>query len=554
MLFSCDGCGTTYSIPDERVLGRVLKVRCKRCREVVEVIGPPSPNAPGALEPALQVSVDSLRKHQDLERHAVVGAELEHRLNGVHLPAQLSDVKKVLEPKVGLGDDGEHVWFAGIKGRTIGPLSRDDLVIMAKRGTVHERTYVWRAGMPSWQRVERGSNLAFLRQEVQARRERVAQPRRLTGMESGVFVTSGIFDIAAYSEQMSGSFRTAQPTGAHGVSGPAHAFAPRATAERAGAPPPPAGEGAYPIMPPLRTGGSGWFVVSEAGQHELWAQHEVPDVPGTTPNLTGRHLLPRRRRLAIVLVAVAVVTLFAAGIAFGAWISRHGLADTLVKHRASAASASSYNPQKATVASVRRQLDPSRGGGVLWPSQARVDRLTAEDQDDQAPNRAPVVHGTPLPIVTMDGAMASPQSTGRGLHARPAEETMTVAAIDVWLEEKGRQYQAGVDTAPQAVLPELAPNDGPTPGEIGQAVLGRRAQLESCYTAALKRNPGLTGSVETTIVVGLDGHVRSVKVDQSVLGGQLLQQCLQDRMGRWTFGRPNSELEVVIPLRLSRVR
>src|SRR6185295_1549861 len=37
MKFVCDSCNTKYSIADERVHGRVLKIRCKTCDHVITV-------------------------------------------------------------------------------------------------------------------------------------------------------------------------------------------------------------------------------------------------------------------------------------------------------------------------------------------------------------------------------------------------------------------------------------------------------------------------------------------------------------------------------------
>ena len=37
MKFVCDKCNTRYSIADERVHGRVLKIRCKACNNVITV-------------------------------------------------------------------------------------------------------------------------------------------------------------------------------------------------------------------------------------------------------------------------------------------------------------------------------------------------------------------------------------------------------------------------------------------------------------------------------------------------------------------------------------
>src|SRR5438067_1382981 len=54
MKFVCDSCNTKYSIADERVHGRVLKIRCKTCDHVITVREEhKSPPAPGNIAEAL---------------------------------------------------------------------------------------------------------------------------------------------------------------------------------------------------------------------------------------------------------------------------------------------------------------------------------------------------------------------------------------------------------------------------------------------------------------------------------------------------------------------
>ncbi|MCW5808555.1 MAG: zinc-ribbon domain-containing protein, partial [Deltaproteobacteria bacterium] len=55
MKFLCDRCKTRYSIGDDRVRGKILKIRCKNCANVITVReGMPDPEAapaPAAGEP-----------------------------------------------------------------------------------------------------------------------------------------------------------------------------------------------------------------------------------------------------------------------------------------------------------------------------------------------------------------------------------------------------------------------------------------------------------------------------------------------------------------------
>ena len=47
MKIVCDNCATKYSIADEKVRGKVFKIRCKKCSHIIVVKGTDSP---GRLE------------------------------------------------------------------------------------------------------------------------------------------------------------------------------------------------------------------------------------------------------------------------------------------------------------------------------------------------------------------------------------------------------------------------------------------------------------------------------------------------------------------------
>src|SRR5437763_11968669 len=61
MKFACDKCNTRYSIADDRVRGRVLKIRCKACNHVITVReeeeAPELPAPTGGEEESTRVSM-----------------------------------------------------------------------------------------------------------------------------------------------------------------------------------------------------------------------------------------------------------------------------------------------------------------------------------------------------------------------------------------------------------------------------------------------------------------------------------------------------------------
>src|SRR5215471_6906935 len=87
MKIVCDSCGTKYSIADEKVRGKVFKIRCKKCSHIIVVRGGEGSDAPaeGAREnpgdsggfgaPGSSAPAPSLAAPTDAVWHLVVDRE-----------------------------------------------------------------------------------------------------------------------------------------------------------------------------------------------------------------------------------------------------------------------------------------------------------------------------------------------------------------------------------------------------------------------------------------------------------------------------------------------
>jgi predicted Zn finger-like uncharacterized protein len=101
MKIVCESCGAKYSIADERVTGKVFKIRCKRCSEVIIVRG--DQQAQPAAEPA-------------------------------HAASQ----------------DQAAIWHVVVEGEQAGPYTPSQLAEMLSAGTVDWEAYVWTEGFDNW--------------------------------------------------------------------------------------------------------------------------------------------------------------------------------------------------------------------------------------------------------------------------------------------------------------------------------------------------------------------------------------------------------------------
>ncbi len=119
MKFYCDVCNTKYSIADEKVRGKVLKVRCKKCSNIVTV----------------------------REALAPVGdAEERPGTSGPPKIPKPSPLQKSDEPP-------QQNWYFSINGQSSGPLGLDALRERFGSGELGDECYVWHEVLVDWKPV-----------------------------------------------------------------------------------------------------------------------------------------------------------------------------------------------------------------------------------------------------------------------------------------------------------------------------------------------------------------------------------------------------------------
>ena len=111
MKIVCDNCATKYSIADEKVRGKVFKIRCKKCSHIIVVKGVEG-----------EVAVDS-------------GA------------APAADVAAEEPAPVGDG------WHVVVNGEQVGPLSPAEVRAKFAGGEIDAETFAWKEGFGDWQRL-----------------------------------------------------------------------------------------------------------------------------------------------------------------------------------------------------------------------------------------------------------------------------------------------------------------------------------------------------------------------------------------------------------------
>lgn len=157
MKFSCKKCRAQYSIADDKVRGKVIKVRCKRCQQLIIVREPddgPVAAAPGAEDGGML---------QD----ASLELEFEHAFRDLYQSgierSPAARAAPATAPMPPLSSAGlESVWFYGLDGSEEGPFTLVEMEEHLRQGRLTADHFAWRDGMEDWKPLSEVPELAQL--------------------------------------------------------------------------------------------------------------------------------------------------------------------------------------------------------------------------------------------------------------------------------------------------------------------------------------------------------------------------------------------------------
>ena len=155
MKFHCDRCKTKYSISDDRVRGKILKIRCKNCSAVITV----REEGAAAAKPT-----------SPTQEAAGTGAGAEAQRAGQKALAGAFK-KSVTEPAIDPGHSGssappvslEAEWYLSIDGDQEGPFSLEEARAWVQAKAADDELHCWSEGYDDWLPTEKVSHFRSLR-------------------------------------------------------------------------------------------------------------------------------------------------------------------------------------------------------------------------------------------------------------------------------------------------------------------------------------------------------------------------------------------------------
>ena len=502
MKFLCDNCKAKYQIPDEKIAGRTLRMKCRKCAHNIIIRGPKVESAIPARQSRRPASGASSRPSRrtsgshagprPASRKSSLGAEFRRSAASVAPPA---------EPPRPVAE-----WYVAINDVPVGPIKREEVARKIGTGAVSEDSLCWREGFDDWLPVSQVPELLAL---MKQRRVPKPPPRSAPApapprapappapaaqpqpARSNVVPIGGRLGAAAAPTIE----EVAPPT-------PAPVAAPAAKATPVPAPAPVAEP--TPIPPPTA----------------------IPeDDPFIVPPAAAAPVIIQPRRLPVG-AWIAIVGAGCFGIAFAIVLANRLLQD---------------EPTQLAQNDPVTQEDP-----VVEPELDLVEPVLDDVVDDVAED-----------VVEDDGEddPASPTTTMRRVVSNNNSTAMMSNEPQLTDEQRRQLAQLQMSSGTEGTPGSIAVMNNDTTSmraaldenAVRRVVQANQRSLQGCYNRAIRGIPDPPDSRLTVdVTVGASGAVTRLSVTGDDFGG--LKSCVTSAVRRWRFPPSSGAQQTRFPL------
>ena len=177
MKFLCDNCKAKYQIADEKVAGKTVRMKCRKCGHQIEVraavtetsvsTAPPRPPTPSMAprppqKSGLATSLSAAKPRAPAAWGAAGGALAGAFKSNVEDAAASASGDRPSQIELSVTDE----WYVAINGVPVGPVRISELRRKAATGAVTEESLCWQEGLEEWRPIRSIPDLAALIQEA----------------------------------------------------------------------------------------------------------------------------------------------------------------------------------------------------------------------------------------------------------------------------------------------------------------------------------------------------------------------------------------------------
>jgi len=506
--FLCGSCRTKYQISDDKVRGKILTIRCKKCGAKILVreslardgaegtVVAPVADEPAPAEPAAESSLSSAF----------------NRALATHETHDIPVASSSQPPEVA------YEWYTAIDGQQFGPFSFEQIQRQIHGGQLIGRHYVWHEGMDNWTRIR----------DVPSLREHLPSPTIPPPPPPPAESTSVRGAGAASFDEDAGS-------------GTKALFSEDLTS---------AGAAARPLVV---ADGGGSEDDTESESEELPAEGE--DLFASVPRASAAELVPKestrffvkaagvgstksRNRLAIAFGATAVALFVGFVAAWASGIVRvelPGIGNPFVRGegRTNLYDGESEDPNavKGLLSGEGEEREPPerrrsrpRRRRAPAPAESGFEYVDAEEYESSLRSREDE---------SMQGIEIGELGTGGGLE----RESVGDAELP----------SSNLDDIPAVDRGVLSPSD------IQRTINSRKRSVKICYEQSLRGQDGLRGKLEIRVTIEPSGEVSDAVIETPAFKGSRIGKCIAEKIAEWRFPAFDGEPQaILVPFILER--
>jgi predicted Zn finger-like uncharacterized protein len=565
--FSCNKCQRRYSIADDKVRGKTVKVRCKNCQNVISVEGPPMEEQ----ESTRVVSLADVERLREQDRS--LAEEEEAVIQASPSPAAASQSWEDEPTRTMPLRDTRSPWFVMVKSKQEGPLDEGALAELVASGTVTGRSYFWQQGMPDWKRGQDIAELAGLFAPAAPPPAPPPPPARAAPpppvMEPDPEPAPVVKSATSWQPEPPAPSQTTwqtEPTQRR----PAAVSTPWEPEPDAAA----AYEGQRMGHDPAHGAGMGEDGASDINGAPLGELFSDLDLPQSEP----------QGELGPDLLAGSSQEDPLAGLGRDPGSRRAPVENT--QHFVKKAGVDRRNPPwkialfvvlllglpvvvlyaltELQVVPLRVTRVDAKGNAVQEPVSVFSAEGIGELRDlmlghTKPPPPPPVPAAKPEPKKAPPAEPAKQEEPPREAaqpqgEAAPPQGEAQQAAAALYAEGEKKDVGPEVRQNTEVAATDSAGKSGPPEVALAKVVAQSQSAFKSCIDAALRKNPKLRdGKLLVTATVGSSGKVKKVSFDREELDGTIMGNCIKARTRRLVFPAfEGDEVDVEIPLVLSK--
>ncbi|MBN2802997.1 MAG: zinc-ribbon domain-containing protein [Deltaproteobacteria bacterium] len=490
MKIICEKCQSKYSIQDEKVAGRTLKIKCKKCGGVISVNGKsitPSSVVKSGVKPAVKPSAKPVVKPSEsvLENRFADSFKKGGGNNVQKGTAGLYDAVKKSSETINRNDRDAKIWFVVIDGKSAGPVSAKDILSYKNEKRVTVDTLIWKEGMVDWVPIKSNSEITELLSTVSVIPEKIPVKPELGLFESGNKQAPSPLigsKMGAVSENRLDSAVNTEPgvqnkkTTEHSVS-------------------------------------TSFF---ESSKDEHSSSHSAADLMSSVTSIIPHHFIESHRRwkilaaLGFVATSATVLTLVI--------IIGNSKTETIVKEKIIEKTQVVYRDRPIDDKSDVKQDGSSSSPAVAKSSNTAKKRVASSADNSSAADAAPM---------TAD--------------ERKRQLMAQLSGAD------GIALKGGTSSGTSSG----SGSDALSQSQMSKVVSKNRSSLQLCYERAMKSGSAPTDrdlKVTFDVAIGMSGMVKTVKLSGSGTSYTSLKTCLDSSVKKWAFPASSGNSQVQFPI------